>query len=287
MTPATGASRPIFRAPPGTVDTHIHLYGPPDRYPVAPTNVLPVPDAPLSAYEAVMPCLGIARCVVVQPSAYGFDNRCTLDAVTALGDRARAVVAVSPEVDDAELERMTRAGARGIRFHMLAGGVMRWEWLEEMAARVHGFGWHVQLQLNGREIEPRVVALRRLPCDLVIDHTGKFIDPVSPDHPAFRALLSLVDTGRVWVKLSAPYETSKEGPPHYMDVGRLARELIRVAPERMVWATNWPHPSVKGDPPDDAMLLGTLRHWAGDDATANRILAENPARLYGFTEVRP
>ena len=285
--PATAAPGPAFRAPPGTVDTHIHVYGPEDRYPVAPTNRLPVPDAPLGAYEALMARLGIARCVVVQPSAYGFDNRCTLDSVAALGARARAVVVAGPETDDTTLERLTRAGAVGVRFFMLPGGVLPWEALEEMAARVHAFGWHVQLQLNGRELEPRVGMLRRLPCHLVIDHTGKFIDPVPPDDPAFRALLGLVETGRVWVKLSAPYETSKEGPPHYMDVGRLARALIRAAPERMVWATNWPHPSAQPDPPDDAPLLDTLRHWAGDDATANRILAENPARLYGLSEVTP
>ena len=285
MSPATSAassSGPAFRVPPGTIDTHIHIYGPMDRYPVAPTNRMPVPDAPLAAYEEVMQHLGIAACVVVQPSAYGFDNRCTLDAMAALGDRARAVVVIGPEAEDAELERLTRAGARGIRFHMLPGGVLPWEALEEMAARVHAHGWHVQLQLDGREIELRIEVLRRLPCDLVIDHTGKFLDPVPPEHAAFRALLSLVETGRVWVKLSAPYETSREGPPYYMDVGRLARGLIRAAPERMVWATNWPHPSAQPDPPDDAMLLDTLRHWAGDDATANRILAENPARLYGF-----
>ena len=128
--------------------------------------------------------------------------------------------------------------------------------------------------------------LRRLPCDLVIDHTGKFLEPVAADHPAFRTLLSLVETGRVWVKLSAPYETSKEGPPHYMDVGRLARELIRAAPERMVWATNWPHPSVQPSSPDDGMLLRTLLHWAEDDAIAHRILVDNPAQLYGFGPAR-
>lgn len=276
----------VAPAPPGTVDTHIHIYGPPDRYPVAPTNVLPVPEAPLAAYRALMARLGIAACVVVQPSAYGFDNRCTMDAVAALGGRGRAVVTLGPETEDAELERLSRGGAVGLRFHMLAGGVMRWEWLEAMAARVHDHGWHLQLQLDGREIASRVEVLRRLPAELVIDHTGKFLEPVPPEHPAFRALMGLVETGRVWVKLSAPYETSKEGPP-YADVGRLARALIRAAPERMLWATNWPHPSAQEAPPDDAMLLETLRHWAGDAATAERILVENPARLYGFAEGTP
>jgi D-galactarolactone isomerase len=271
------------KAPAGTVDTHIHIYGPAERYPVAPTARVPVPPGgSLENYRRLMDRLGLARCVVVQPSAYGADNRCTMDAVAALGDRARAVVVVTPDATEAELERLTGAGAAGIRFFMLPGGVLSWELLPDMAARVHAFGWHVQLQLDGREIEQHVPVLRRLPCDLVIDHTGKFLEPVAPDHPAFRALLSLVESGRVWVKLSAPYETSREGPPHYMDVGRLARELIRAAPDRMVWASNWPHPSAQPNPPDDLLLLETLLHWAGDDAVARRILVDNPTRLYGF-----
>jgi D-galactarolactone isomerase len=272
------------RAPDGTVDTHIHIYGPTDRYPASPTAVVPAPPgATLEAYRALMQRLNLARCVVVQPSTYGADNRCTMDAVAALGpDRARAIVVVPPETRDAELARLAEAGAVGIRYFMLPGGVLSWESLPEMAARVHEHGWHVQLQLDGRDIEQHMAVLRRLPCDLVIDHTGKFLEPVGTDHPAFRALVSLVEGGRVWVKLSAPYETSKEGQPHYMDVGRLARELIRAAPERMVWASNWPHPSAQPNPPDDTMLLGTLLHWAEDEATARRILVENPTRLYGF-----
>ena len=271
------------RAPDGTVDTHMHIYGPPDRYPAASTARVPaVQGASLDAYRRLMDRLNIGRCVIVQPSTYGADNRCTMDAVAALGDRARAVVVVTPDDTDAELERLTGLGATGIRFFMLPGGALPWEALDEMAARVHAFGWHVQLQLDGRDLEAYLPQLRRLPCDLVIDHTGKFLEPVAPDHPAFRALISLVETGRVWVKLSAPYETSREGPPDFMDVGRLARALIRTAPERMVWASNWPHPSARENPPDDLMLLGTLLRWADDDATARRILVDNPARLYGF-----
>ena len=246
----------------------------------------PVDPAPrggsLDNYRRVMDRLGITRAVVVQPSTYGADNRCTMEAVEALGQRARAVVVVTPDSDDAELARLTELGAVGVRFFMLPGGVLPWGALEEMAARVHAFGWHVQLQLDGRELDDRLPMLRRLPCDPVIDHTGKFLEPVEPDHPGFRALLSLVETGRVWVKLSAPYETSRDGPPHYMDVGRLARELIRAAPERMGWASNWPHPSKQPDPPDDAMLLGTIRHWVRDEAVLRRILVDNPVQLYGF-----
>ncbi|MGH6886580.1 MAG: amidohydrolase family protein, partial [Geminicoccales bacterium] len=217
------------------------------------------------------------------PSAYGTDNRCTMDAVAELGAAARAVVVVDRSMRDAELERLTAAGARGIRFHMLKGGVLPWDILEEMAARVHPFGWHVQLQLNGRELPARAATLQRLPGQLVIDHVGRFMAPVPLDHAAFDCLLRLLDTGRTWVKLSAPYESSQSGPPAYEDVTALAQALVRAAPERMLWASNWPHPG-HDDPQvrDDGHLLDLLLEWAPEDATRKRILVDNPAALYGF-----
>jgi D-galactarolactone isomerase len=219
--------------------------------------------------------------VIVQPSAYGTDNRCTVEATAACGKNGRCVVVVDSKVTDGDLERLTRAGARGIRYFMLPGGILSWDSLEPMAARVHEFGWHVQLQLDGRLLPERQQQLMRLPCDLVIDHVGKFLEPVPVSHPAFLSLLRLLETGRCWVKLSAPYETSKTGPPHYSDVGELAKTLVRVAPDRMVWASNWPHPSVK-DKPDDVSLLDLLLEWSPDETVRRHILTDNPAKLYGF-----
>jgi D-galactarolactone isomerase len=285
MSGPSPAGAPRLKAPAGACDTHIHVYGPKDEYAVAPTTPFAVPTAPVEAYREVMARLGLARAVVVQPTAYAKDNRCTLDAVAALGpDVARAVVVVDRGVGDAELERLTRAGARGVRFHMLAGGVLPWENLEETAARVRAFGWHVQLQLDGRTLPEREAVLKRLPGRLVVDHTGKFLEPVAPEHAAFKALLGLVEGGRCWVKLSAPYETSKAGPPDYADVGRLAKALIEAAPERMLWASNWPHPSALPNPPDDAQMLDLLLHWCPQAATRDRILRDNPAELYGFAD---
>jgi len=275
-------TEPSFKAPPGTCDCHIHVYGPPERYPEAPSAPFANPDAPLSAYREVMARLGIERAVVVQPSGYAKDNSCTLDAVAALGTAGRGVAVVDVETSDAELARLTAGGIRGARFHMMPGGIVPFESLAPVAPRIHEQDWHVQLQMDGRLLHEREAALASLPCPLVIDHTGKFLEPVGTDHPGFRALLRLLGSGRVWVKLSAPYETSRRGPPHYDDVGALARALIAAAPERLVWASNWPHPSARDDPPDDALLLDVLAHWAGDDAVARRILADNPAALYGF-----
>ena len=260
-------------------DCHMHVYE--DRFPLVPQAVFKPPHAPLADYRAVQGSLGLSRAVLVQPNGYGYDNRCMLEALAELGDSARAVAIVPIGVPDAELDRLTRAGVRGVRYHLLPGGMLPWESLEPMAARDAAFGWHGQLQLDGREIPRYESALSRLPVPLVIDHNGKFLEPVAVDHPGFQSLLRLLEGGNTWVKLSAPYETSKVGAPRYEDVGVLAKALVNARPDRCVWATNWPHPG-RSPPPDTAALLDLLWEWAPDDATHRRILVNNPARLYGF-----
>jgi D-galactarolactone isomerase len=137
--------------------------------------------------------------------------------------------------------------------------------------------------MDGRFFEEREDLLRRLPCTLVIEHIGKFLEPVLPDHRGFQSLLRILESGRCWVKLSGAYMMSKRGPPLYEDIGILAKALVQRAPERLVWASNWPHPlSGAHGVPDDAALLDTLLDWAPEADTRNRILAQNPAELYGF-----
>jgi len=170
-----------------------------------------------------------------------------------------------------------------LRIMTLHGGTLGFDLMDSLMARVHPFGWHANLQLDGRELPKFEAQIRRLPARFVIDHTGKFLEPVTPEHESFKSLLRLVDTGRCWVKLSAPYETSKTGAPKYEDVGRLAKALVKHAPERMLWASNWPHPSAREPrPPEDADLLELLLDWAPDAAVRRKILADNPAELYGF-----
>ena len=270
---------PQLVTPPDTCDTHMHFYN--DAFPTAPTALMTPPNAWIESYREIQKRLGLKRVVVVQPTTYGRDNSCQLEAMKAFGKSARGVMVPDPEADDEELERLTKLGVRGIRFHMLPGGALEWGVLEEMAARVHNFGWHVQLQMNGREFPERLPVLQRLPGDLVVDHVGRFMGPVPTDDPAFKVLLGLLDTGRCWVKLSAPYESSETGPPDWADVTPEARALVKAAPERMLWASNWPHPGQK-NPPDEADLLDLLLSWVDDDADRSRILQDNPAELYGF-----
>ena len=201
----------------------------------------------------------------------------------ALGPETRGVAVVQPRISDAELEQMTQAGIRAQRIFQLPFGAVGFAGMDAIMARVHPFGWHANIQLDGRELPRYEAQILRLPGRFVIDHVGKFLEPVKPGNDAFKSLLRLLDSGRCWVKLSAPYETSKTGAPQYEDVATLAKALVAHAPERMLWASNWPHPSMPIDgKPDDADMLDLLLDWAPDEAVRNRILADNPAELYGF-----
>jgi D-galactarolactone isomerase len=272
---------PRLAAPPGACDTHMHFYD--LAVPSLPGGP-PVPGTyTVAMYRALRKRLGLERVIVVQPNAYQDDNGITLAAIAELGPGAKGVGVVKPGASDAQIERLTRGGIVAQRIMNLPGGAVGFAQMDEVMARVHPFGWHANIQLDGRELPRYERQIARLPGQFVIDHNGKFLEPVAPDHDAFRALLRLLDTGRCWVKLSAPYETSRTGPPRYEDVGRLARALVKHAPERMLWASNWPHPSAPKDArPDDADLLDLLLDWAPDEATRRKILVDNPAALYGF-----
>jgi D-galactarolactone isomerase len=256
----------------------MHIYDP--RFPVTPGKEAPKRQATVADYRRIRERLGLSRVVIVQSTAYGTDNTCTLDAMKQLGDSARGVAVVGVDAPDAELERLTAAGMRGLRYVMFPGRPMAWDTMPVMAPRIAPFGWNINLQLPGEELAEREAMLARLPCDVVIDHIGRFTAPVDSNTPGVRAMHRLLDSGRCWVKLSAPYHGSKSGAPHYEDIGAIARELVQRWPERMLFATNWPHPSVKDEAPDDLELFKLLREWAPEESTRRRILVENPGKLY-------
>lgn len=277
FTRALTGSAPRLKTPAGTCDTHMHFYS--RAYPALPGTLNP-PDATVADYAQVKQWLGIDRSIVVQPNAYGDDNRAIMAGVKELGANARAIVVVKPGVAEAELDRLTKEGARGIRFMNLLGGTLTFAQMDEMAARVRPFGWSAIVQLDGRTLPEHEAQLRRLALDYVIDHCGKFLEPVAPDHESFKTLLRLAETGRCWVKIAGAYEFSKSGGPAYDDVARLMRILIKAAPERVIWGTNWPHAlAEKIGYPDDGALLDLLLDWAPDEAVRRRILADNPAKL--------
>ena len=272
---------PRLKAPAGTVDTHIHVYD--HKYPLAPTATMDPPDASAADYLKVRKRLGLDRTVVVQATVYGTDNRCTLEAVAQMGDSARAVVVVDDSASDEELERLTKAGTRGLRFHMLAGGVLPWDLLERMSARIHEHGWLTQLQFDGRQFPEREALIRKARGTVIIDHIGKFLEPVPADHPSFKTLLRLLEQDNIYLRLAGAYEVSKTGAPTYGDVGVLAKAVIKAAPNKIVWASNWPYVGVPTDKkPDEVGMFDLLLDWAPDEAVRKKILVETPARLYGF-----
>jgi D-galactarolactone isomerase len=278
--PNANGKTPKLEAPAGAVDTHMHIYH--HRYPTAATAVVKPTDAVVPDYLAMRKRIGVDRTVVVQPSAYGLDNTCTVDAMAEIGPSARGIAVCNEQTPDAELQRLHKAGIRGLRFFMLPGGAVTWDSLEPMSARIAPLGWHIVLQLDGRDYPKYEALIDRLESAVVLDHTGKFLEPVGLDHPGFQALTRLLKNKKKYLKLAAPYETSKSGPPLYADVGRLAKALVPNIPDQVVWASNWPHPSSGFVGPDDADMLDLLLDWVPDEATRKKVLVDNPVRLYGY-----
>jgi D-galactarolactone isomerase len=276
---SAGTEAPKLKAPAGATDCHMHIYD--SRFPIAPTATLRPPDAHVDDYRLLQQRIGTERNVIVTPSTYGTDNRCTLDAMRTIGSSARGVAVVDTSVTDAALKEMAAAGIRGIRFNLVQAGATTAEMIEPLSKRVNELGWHVQLHMLGDKIVEIGDVLRRLPSAIVFDHLGRIPQPQGIDHPAFRVVADLVEKGRAWVKLSGAYIDSKSGPPAYADTTKLAQAYAKLAPERLVWGSDWPHPTEKTKP-DDAVLFDLLAEWVPSEAARLRVLRDNPATLYDF-----
>jgi D-galactarolactone isomerase len=272
---------PKVKAPHGAVDCHFHIFGPDAQYPYVERRGYTPPEALIPHYEAMIAALGIERMVIVHPSVYGTDNRCSLDAMATFGrDRCRMVAVLDEQVSDAELKRMDAAGVRGIRFNLINVGGPSRDIMETMVRRVAPLGWHLQVYVEGEQLPELAPIFARLPVPVVVDHMGQIMTGWGMNHPAVIALQHLIDSGQGWVKLCG-YRCSSAGYP-YGDVVPLARTLIGTAAERCVWGTDWPHPNIEGTMPDDGELLDLLTEWAPTAAIRHKILVENPATLYGF-----
>jgi 2-pyrone-4,6-dicarboxylate lactonase len=268
-------------APPHSCDTHAHIFGPAHLYPFVPGRSYTPPEAGIPAYARMLRALGFERAVIVQPSVYGTDNRCTYDAVRQSGGKWRGVAVVNPNVTPGELRALHEAGFRGVRINLLFKGGLAMEVLEKLARRIEPLGWHLQLLVDGRDLVDLAPRLRQLPVLVVVDHMGHMPAVLTAKHPGFAALLSLVREGRCWVKLSGAYRISSKPYP-YDDVVSMARALVEAGPEQMVWGSDWPHPAFVGEMPVAAGLLDLLTEWVPDRQIRHRVLVENPARLYDF-----
>lgn len=260
----------------------MHVYD--GRYPAAAGARLLPPDASVAQYLRVRDALGLQRCVCVTPSTYGTDNGSMLAALAALGPSARGVAVVAPDVTDQELHRLHALGVRGIRLNLSMGVSATPAMLGPLAQRIAPLGWHVQLIVPADRLEALAPQLDALAVPFVLDHFAK-IAPSQLGGEAHRRVLHWLESRRAWIKISGAYLVSEANTHDGSDAGALARSFLSVAPDRVLWGTNWPHATASAGLhpwPDDAALLDRLAQWCRDPVTWRRVLAENPARLYGF-----
>ena len=278
---SAGTAPPRLAAPPGACDAHIHVYDARFTTPEAGSPILP--SATAADYRHLQRRLGLERAVVVTPAAYRTDNRVTLDAIAALGaDRARGVAVLHPDVDDATLDALHAGGIRGIRFTLFnpATAVTCIDMVEPLARRIRRLDWHVQLHLLPGQIVEHHDLLERLPVTLVFDHLARVVSKEGVAGQALDVVAGLLRRGYAWVKLSGAYLGA--AAPDYAQALPVARTLLELAPDRLVWGSDWPHPTESSGKPDDAALLDLLLQWAPDAEQRQRILVDNPSRLYGF-----
>lgn len=281
-------SAPSKALPRGACDTHAHVFGPYDRFPLAdPRPYTPAP-APKEDYFAMLDAVGFDRGVLVHGGANGWDHRVMLDAIAAAPDRLRGVGVMPADASDDELAKLDAGGVRGLRFTDVAGptasqnfaGRVGLDALYRLAPRMRRLGWHAVIWANTTAIASASVALRQLGLPIVVDHLGFFDVTRGVDDPAFQTLLSLVEEGIAWVKLTS-FRNSKSAP-RYEDVRPFHDALVRANPTRMLWGSDWPFLGMNANCPDVGTLLDLLDEWLADDAVRQQVLVHNPAALYGF-----
>lgn len=282
-TSQTVLAAPRLKAPAGACDCHMHIFEP--RFPARVDTPYTPPVATVADYtDAIRNRLGLSRAVVIQSVTHGTDNANLVAALEAFAGSARGVAVIALDTSEEELRRLHAHGVRGIRFEM-ANGVLPWEALEEIAAKIAPHGWHIDLQTDGRDLPRLVDRLLELPCPIVLDHYGKFIDALAVEHPAVQAALRLLAKGSGWIKLTAPYAGRHRRPEPWPELVPLARAFLGTAPDRVVWGSEWPQsmlPVFKQPIPDHALLLDLLLDYTTDERMIRRILVDNPAVLYDF-----
>jgi predicted TIM-barrel fold metal-dependent hydrolase len=271
-------------------DCHAHVFGPADRYPYAADRIYTPPDALPRQYRRMLDKLGVARGVLVQASVYGSDNEALLDALALDPERLRGVAVARDDIKDKELAAMHAAGVRGLRVNVVdireGNTRLQVKKLRELAERIEVYGWHLEFLVHVDEYPILERDLAGFPVDLVFGHMGYMRAERGVDNAGFRSLLTLVDHGRAWVKLTGPYRITTSAFP-YPEVVPFARALLGTAPDRLLWGTDWPHTMLKGKMPNDGDLADLLSEWVPNAELRKRILVENPAKLYDFPPPAP
>jgi len=274
--------------PRGACDTHAHVFGPYDRFPLADPRPYTPAQAPKEHYLAMLKAVGFDRGVLVQGGANGWDHRAMLDAISAAPERLRGIGVMPSDATDEQLEKLDVGGVRGLRFTEVAGptasqrfaGRVGFDALAKLAPKMRRLGWHAVIWANTSSIASSSDFLRQLGLPIVIDHLGYFDVTRGLEDPAFRSLQSLVEDGVAWVKLTA-FRNSKSAP-RYEDVRPFHDALVGANPNRLLWGSDWPFLGMNLNRPDVGALLDLLDEWLSDDDLRDRVLVRNPAALYGF-----
>jgi predicted TIM-barrel fold metal-dependent hydrolase len=278
--PALAADKPDFEVPDGACDCHLHLYDP--RFPYMPNARLRPVNATVSDYRIqVERRLRTSRQVAVTPSTYGRDNRCLVDGLKQFNGTARGIAVVAPDVSDDELKALHAAGVRGVRVNYPK------EQLIALAKRLHEVGWNMEFFTASNRLPDMEETLAALPTPVVLDHLAHIAEPEGLDSAGYKTVRRLLDRGNTWMKCSGAYIDSKQGPPDYADSSAVAKSYIAAAPERCLWATNWPFPDISAGAnavarPDALPFFDLFGRWTPDVKIRHRILVENPEALYGF-----
>ena len=285
--PISNTRKPKLIAPPGACDTHLHVYGPFDRYPlVAERNYDPDPHSTLDDYLKVHRALGLERAVIVTGSGNGTNNRITLDALQRMKGSFKGLALLDPAITDTELLELKEGGFAGFRIKANGRGGLSFEDTKRMITRTAGFGWHIEFMSQSMaEVIRAVPFLNSLKVPYVFDHVAHAEPHQSNNDLEFRELLAILkNEENAWINLYSFYQLSKSGPPAYTDMIDVIQTIIQMRPDRIEWGSNWPHGGVQVPMPNDGDLLDFLLAAAPEELARNQILAGNPARLYGWNE---
>ncbi|MDD1780770.1 amidohydrolase family protein [Enterovibrio sp. ZSDZ35] len=284
MPPDNNTRTPRFVAPPKSCDAHCHVFGPHAQFPYAETATYWPPDAGKDALKRVHDTLGIERAVLVQASCHGRDNRAMMDAIASSNGAYRGVCMADDTFTDNDFQDLHEGGVRGIRFNFVThlGGAPNLEMMARVLERVKQYGWHLVIHVNAEDIIKYEDFFNRIDMTIVVDHMGRVPTSEGVGQQAYQILLEFMRRESWWVKVCGS-ERIALAPPFY-DAVPYAQGLVEVAPERVLWGTDYPHPNIKKHMPNDADLLDLVPLIARDETTQKKILVDNPARLYGFDD---
>lgn len=283
--PDPNPKQPRFTPPPGTCDTHFHVFGPPEVFPYVERRLYTPPAAPIEHYLSMAKAIGMERGVLVVPAVHGFENAVMHDALAKAEGRLRGMIRANADLTEADNRVLHGQGVRGIRFNAIRqlGGEFDTDAMKRIVSRIAALPWAVDFHIEAHLIEENAELLRRIDMPVVIDHFGQVDSRLGIGQSAFRVLLDLVALPHIWVKISGADRRLYAGE-RYEDVVAMARALIARAPDRIIWGTDWPHAYVyeAGRQINDGDLIGFMLDYAPDETVRRKILVDNPARLFGF-----